>query len=71
MVHGGSGAAVDVREALYIAALTASRRIPSLIAMRDRMRLKGKAPKTILIAVARQLLVILNAMLRNGTPLAA
>ena len=39
--------------------------------MRDRMREKGKAPKTILIAVARQLLVIINAMLRNGTPLVA
>ena len=52
-----------VREALYIAALTASRRIPSLTAMRDRLREKGEAPKTILVAVARQLLVILNAML--------
>ncbi|WP_226583668.1 hypothetical protein [Acuticoccus sediminis] len=53
------------------AALTASRRIPSLVAMRDRMRAKGKAPKTILIAVARQLLVIINAMLRSGTPFTA
>jgi transposase len=60
-----------VREALTIAALTASRRIPGLVAMRERMRQKGKAPKTILIAVARQLLVILNAMLRTGTPLTA
>ena len=59
-----------VREALYIAALIASRRIPSLIAVRDRMRAKGTAPKTILNAVARQLLVILNAMLRKNTPLA-
>ncbi|MFG1477928.1 transposase [Xanthobacter sp. V4C-4] len=50
-----------VREALYIAALTA---------MRDRMRLKGKAPKTILIAVARQLLVIINAMIRKTQPFA-
>ena len=30
-----------VREALYIAALSASRRVPALIAMRDRMRAKG------------------------------
>ncbi|OMJ30760.1 IS110 family transposase [Sphingomonas sp. Sph1(2015)] len=37
--------------------------------MRDRMRAKGKAPKTILIAVARQLLVILNAMIRKRQPL--
>lgn len=58
-----------VREALYIAALSASRRVPALVALRDRMRQKGKAPKTILIAVARQLLVILNAMLRTRTPI--
>jgi transposase len=59
-----------VREALYIAALNASRRIPVLTAMRDRMRAKGKAPKTILIAVARKLLVILNAMFRKRQPIA-
>jgi len=47
-----------VREALYIAALSASRRMPHLIAMRDRMKAAGKAPKTVLIAVAHQLLVI-------------
>jgi len=58
-----------VREALYIAALTASRRIPALKAMRERMREKGKASKTILIAVARQLLVIVNAMLRDNRKL--
>lgn len=58
-----------VREALYIAALSASRRMPTLIAMRERMRAKGKAPKTILIAVARQLLVILNAMIQKGQSL--
>ena len=58
-----------VREALYIAALSASRRMPSLIAMKQRMREKGKAPKTILIAIGRQLLVILNAMIRSRTPI--
>lgn len=58
-----------VREALYIAALNASRRIPVLTAMRNRMRAKGKAPKTILIAIARQLLVILNAMIRKRQPI--
>ncbi|MEM1405119.1 MAG: hypothetical protein AAGG55_17415 [Pseudomonadota bacterium] len=59
----------EVREAIYIA-LTVSRRVPSLIAMRDRMRATGKAPKTILIAVARQLRVINKAMLRTKTPFA-
>ncbi|UMM08057.1 transposase [Gluconobacter frateurii] len=58
-----------VREALYIAALFASRRVPALNAMRDRMGVKGKAPKTILIAVVRQLLVILNAMMQKRQPL--
>ncbi len=58
-----------VREALYIAALSASRRVPSLIALRERMRAAGKAPKTILIAVGRHLLVILNAMMRSREPI--
>lgn len=58
-----------VREVLYIAALTATRRIPALIALRERMRAAGKAPKTILIAAGRQLLVILNAMIRNNQPI--
>lgn len=58
-----------VRQALYIAALTGARRIPVLSLMRDRMRAAGKAPKTILIAVARQPLVILNAIIRKNQPL--
>lgn len=58
-----------VREALYIAALSASRRVPTLVALRDRMRKAGKPPKTILIAVGRQLLVILNAMIRSRQPI--
>ena len=58
-----------VREVLYIAALTATRRIPALIALRERMKAAGKAPKTILIAAGRQLLVILNAMIRNNQPI--
>jgi transposase len=58
-----------VREALYIAALSASRSVPALKALRQRMRDAGKAPKTILIAVGRQLLVILNAMIRTGQPI--
>ena len=60
-----------VREALTIAALTASRRIPALQRIRDRLKAKGKPPKAVLIACARQLLVILNAMARDGKPLTA
>lgn len=58
-----------IREALYMAALTAVRRIPQLAAMRERMKAAGKAPKTILIAAARQLLVILNAIMRSKQPI--
>lgn len=58
-----------VREALYIAALSATRRIPQLMALKQRMKDAGKAPKTILIAAARQLLVILNAILRSDRPI--
>jgi len=57
----------QVRRALYMASLSASRWIPRFKDMRDRMRQKGKAAKTILIAVARRLLVMLNAMFRNKT----
>jgi hypothetical protein len=46
---------------------SASRRVPSLIAMKQRMGEKGKAPKTFLIAIGRQLLAILNAMIRSRT----
>jgi len=58
-----------VREALYVAALTAARRIPALQRMRDRLKVKGKPPKAVLIACARQLLVILNAMVRDAKPM--
>jgi hypothetical protein len=34
--------------------------------MRDRLKAKGMPPKAILIACARQLLVILNAMSYGG-----
>lgn len=57
-----------VREALHIAALSATRRIPKLMELKRRMKEAGKAPKNILIAAARQLLVIRNAMLRTGQP---
>ncbi len=56
-----------VREAPYMASLSASRWIPRFRDMRDRMRAKGKKPKTILIAIARRLLVTLNAMFRDNS----
>lgn len=57
-----------VRAALYMAALSAARYNPPLKAFRERLRAAGKAAKVALVAVARKLLVILNAMLRDNKP---
>ena len=62
--HIQGGRAV-VREVLYMAALTARRYNPDIAAFAER--LAGKKPKVILVACMRKLLVILNAMLRDGT----
>ncbi len=44
------------------------RPIAALAALRNRMLPGGKAPKIIPIAVARQLLVVLNAVIRDNRP---
>lgn len=64
-----SGGLRKVPEAHYLVALGAARRVPMLKTTRGRMKAAGKAPKTILIAVACQFLVILNAMIRNRQPI--
>lgn len=53
------------RTALYMAALNGSRFNPVLKRMYDRMIEAGKPPKVALIALARKLLTILNAMIRD------
>jgi transposase len=62
-IKGGRAA---VREVLYMAALVAKRYNPLIAAFAKR--LAGKKPKVILVACMRKLLVILNAMLRDGQP---
>jgi transposase len=64
-IRGGRTAA---RCALYQAALSARRHNPGLRAFADRLRARGKAAKAVLVAVARKLLVIANAMLRDMAP---
>jgi transposase len=54
-----------VRDALYMAALNAVRRDPNIKSFYQRLRTAGKPAKLALIAVARKLLTILNAMLRD------
>ena len=56
-----------VRTILYLAALQASRRSPQFIHFRERLQAAGKSVKTAIIATARKLVVVLNAMLASGT----
>ena len=57
-----------VRTVLYMAALTAARWNPTLRSFYQRLRAAGKPAKVALTAVARKLLVLLNAILRDARP---
>jgi len=61
-IHGGRSAP---RTMLYLAAMVGSRFNPELAAMKLRLQEAGKPPKVILIACARKLLTILNAIVRD------
>ena len=56
-----------VRQALYMAALVASRHNPVIKEFYQRLRSAGKPGKVALTVCIRKLLVILNAMLKNRT----
>lgn len=58
------GGRSHVRRALYLAALSA-KKSPAFKPFYDRLREKGKPPKTAIIAVARKLIITLNAMVRD------
>jgi transposase len=62
---GGRG---NVRRALYMAALVASRFNPVIRAMYLRLKAKGKPAKVALVACMRRLLAVINAMVRDKTP---
>jgi transposase len=63
-----SGGRKIVRTALYMGALVAAQHNQTLKAFRNRLVADGK-PKTLaIIAVARKLLTILNAILRDNRP---
>lgn len=57
-----------VRQVLYMAALVAAHWNPVLRTFYQRLRAAGKPAKVALVAVARKLLVLLNAMLRDQRP---
>jgi transposase len=62
------GGRPGVRRVMYLAALSASRRGGPLTEFAERLRARGKRAKVVLIAVARRLLVIANAVIRTGVP---
>jgi transposase len=64
MIWGGRA---GVRTTLYMAMLSATRYNPLLAPFYRRLLERGKSKKLAYIACARKLLVILNAMLRDGT----
>jgi transposase len=62
------GGRTQVRTALFMGALSAARYNPALKAFRDRLVNNGKPKLVALIATARKLLVILNAIIRDNKP---
>lgn len=63
-----AGGRAEVRKALYMAAVTASRTASRFSNSYADLTERGKAPKSALIAVARKLLVTANAILKSGQP---
>jgi transposase len=62
------GGRKSVRSALFLAAMVASRHNPVLKRFRDKLVAAGKPKLVALIAVARKLLTMLNAILRDKRP---
>lgn len=61
------GGRTVVRTALYMATLSAVQHNPTFKTVYRRLMVAGKKRKVALTACARKMVVILNAMLRNGT----
>jgi transposase len=62
------GGRTSVRAALFMGAMVAARHNPILKAFRDRLVAAGKPKLLALVATARKLLVILNAIVRDSKP---
>lgn len=61
------GGRATVRTVLFMATMTAVRFNPRIRAMYQRLLAAGKLKKVALIACMRKLIVMLNAMIKNGT----
>src|SRR5262249_12487827 len=62
------GGRAEVRSVLYMATLTATRCNSTIRTMYTRLVAAGKTHRVALVACARKLLTILNAMVRTNTP---
>ena len=63
-----TGGRTAVRAALFMGAMVAAKHNPVLKVLFDRLVAAGKPKKVALIAVARKLLIILNAIIRDKRP---
>ena len=63
-----SGGRSRPRRMLYLAALQARRRDPSLKAFAEGLAARGKPPKLILVAIMRKLIEAANLVLQRGQP---
>jgi transposase len=62
------GGRAEVRGVLYMAAMAAARHNPVFLAFKERLKQAGKKAKVILVAIARKLVVLANAILRDRKP---
>jgi transposase len=62
------GGRANVRAALYMAALSATRYNPTIKAFYQRLLNAGKPKKVALTACMRKLLIIINAVIKSGQP---
>lgn len=60
------GGRADVREVLYMAALSAMRYNPTIKDFSLRLKNQGKAAKVVIVACMRKLLTIMNTMIKNN-----
>jgi transposase len=63
-----SGGRRSLRHVLFQAGLAASCHNPVLKAVAKRMKQRGKSHKLVIIAIARRLVTIANAVLKTGLP---
>ncbi|MEA3158407.1 MAG: transposase [Betaproteobacteria bacterium] len=62
------GGRAQVREALYMAAITAKRCNPVIRTLYERLTARGKPHKVAMVACMRKMIIILNTMTKNNAP---